>query len=158
MEFGSDGNLYVVSLFRNSVLRYDGTTGAFIDVFVAERSGGISAPTFLHFIPEFRLRMTATNPPQVGEDLELVVSGATPDDAVLFGFGTVAGDLPVPRCPGVLYGIADARRGGRDRVEPDGTARLVGRIPARLSGRTFLVQAVELSTCRVSELVELVIP
>jgi sugar lactone lactonase YvrE len=42
---GSDGNLYVASNgSRSAVLRYNATTGAFIDTFVAPGSGGLSNP------------------------------------------------------------------------------------------------------------------
>ena len=33
LVFGPDGNLYVASHGPNPVVRYDGTTGAFIDIF-----------------------------------------------------------------------------------------------------------------------------
>jgi secreted PhoX family phosphatase len=42
MLFGPDGNLYVASDSTDEVLRYDGVTGAFIDVFV---SGGGCLPS-----------------------------------------------------------------------------------------------------------------
>jgi hypothetical protein len=35
LTFGPDGNLYVVSFFTASVLRYNGSTGAFLGVFAA---------------------------------------------------------------------------------------------------------------------------
>ena len=34
MGFGPDGNLYVSSTGTSSVLRFDGTTGEFMDVFI----------------------------------------------------------------------------------------------------------------------------
>jgi PEP-CTERM motif len=34
------------------VFRYDGVTGAFIDVFVEEGSGGLGEPTFMIFAPQ----------------------------------------------------------------------------------------------------------
>jgi sugar lactone lactonase YvrE len=53
--FGPDGNgdgamdLYVGSVDTNQVLRYDGLTGAFIDVFVTAGSGGLDGPFHLKF-------------------------------------------------------------------------------------------------------------
>jgi DNA-binding beta-propeller fold protein YncE len=42
--FGRDGKLYVASFETDSILRYDGTTGAFLDVFVGTGSGGLDGP------------------------------------------------------------------------------------------------------------------
>jgi len=42
--FGADGMLYVSSFDSDAVLRYDGATGAFVDVFVAEGAGGLDGP------------------------------------------------------------------------------------------------------------------
>jgi hypothetical protein len=49
LVFGPDGNLYVSSQNNNSVLRYDGTTGAFIDTFIQTGSGGLNLNTYLVF-------------------------------------------------------------------------------------------------------------
>src|SRR5262249_37538639 len=56
-EFGSDGDLYVANDATSlgqpgSVLRFDGNTGAFIDVFVPPGSGGLSRANDLHFGPD----------------------------------------------------------------------------------------------------------
>lgn len=42
--FGADGNLYVSSFDGDAVLRYDGASGAFLDVFVTPGSGGLNGP------------------------------------------------------------------------------------------------------------------
>lgn len=42
--FGSDGMLYVSSFDSDAILRYDGATGAFVDVFVAAGEGGLDGP------------------------------------------------------------------------------------------------------------------
>ena len=47
--FGSDGSLYVASDFTDNVLRYDGTTGAFLGEFVTAGSGGLSRPSGIRF-------------------------------------------------------------------------------------------------------------
>ena len=53
LAFGPDGNLYVGSHDNDQVLRYDGTTGAFIDVFASD--GGLSDPADLVFGPDGHL-------------------------------------------------------------------------------------------------------
>jgi hypothetical protein len=59
--FGPDGNedgvsdLYVPSVDTDEVLRYDGLTGAFMDVFIAAGSGGLDDPSDLAFTPDGRL-------------------------------------------------------------------------------------------------------
>jgi streptogramin lyase len=49
ITFGPDGNLYASSLNGSRVLRYDGATGAFIDVFVSTGSGGLSGGELMEF-------------------------------------------------------------------------------------------------------------
>jgi hypothetical protein len=50
LAFGPDGNLYVAD--EVNVIKFDGTTGAFISVFVAARSGGLLGPGNLIFRPD----------------------------------------------------------------------------------------------------------
>jgi hypothetical protein len=54
MVFGPDGNAYVGSTASasNAILRYDGTTGAFIDAFVPSGSGGLDGPLGMVFRPD----------------------------------------------------------------------------------------------------------
>jgi len=58
LVFGPNGNLLVSSFaesggfpFANSVLEYNGTTGAFVTAFVPPLSGGLAGPTYLAFSP-----------------------------------------------------------------------------------------------------------
>jgi hypothetical protein len=55
LVFGPDENLYVTTGLDNSVLRFDGSTGQFMDEFVPSGSGGLSYAAGLEFftpIPE----------------------------------------------------------------------------------------------------------
>lgn len=62
LAFGPDGRVYV-GTFAGSVLRFDRTTGAFIDVFVPVGSGGLGGNiTGLSFFPP---TLKAANKPQV---------------------------------------------------------------------------------------------
>jgi sugar lactone lactonase YvrE len=62
--FGPDGNLYVSSFRTNQILRFDGTTGAFIDVFASDNNGGLGSlnglngPNGLLFGPDGSLYVT----------------------------------------------------------------------------------------------------
>lgn len=52
VEFGPDGNLYVTNNISSSVLKFDGTTGASLGMFVTEGSGGLSIARGLVFGPD----------------------------------------------------------------------------------------------------------
>ena len=52
LVFGPDNNLYVASFASNTVRRYDGTTGAFIDDFVTAGSGNLMGPVGVAFGPD----------------------------------------------------------------------------------------------------------
>lgn len=55
LEFGPDGNLYVPTFDSGQVLRFNGSTGAFMNIFVAAGSGGIGHPTDSLFGPDGNL-------------------------------------------------------------------------------------------------------
>jgi len=58
LAFGPDGNLYVASQSNNSVIRYDGSTGSFIDAFVPSGSGGLTTTEAVLFGPDGNLYVT----------------------------------------------------------------------------------------------------
>ena len=62
MAFGPDGNLYVSSSDSNQILRYNGQSGRFIDVFA---EAGLSAPGNLQFGPDQMLYVCNKNTGEV---------------------------------------------------------------------------------------------
>ncbi|HRQ65140.1 MAG TPA: zinc-dependent metalloprotease family protein [Xanthomonadaceae bacterium] len=88
LAYGPDGRLYVSSRGNDRILRYDGATGAFIDVFSKVPPGVLSQPRKLIFVPRVadrsprdasrRYRPVAGgwyNPARSGHGLDLQVVG-----------------------------------------------------------------------------------
>jgi streptogramin lyase len=80
---GRDGNLYVSSRLNHNVLRYNGTTGDFIDAFVPPAVGGLNTPRALVFGPDGNLYVVAS-------------FGAGGAETVLRYDGTTGAPLPAP--------------------------------------------------------------
>jgi hypothetical protein len=59
LTIGPEGDIYICSTDTNQVLKYDGVSGAFLDVFVKTAAGGLNQPVSLVFVglpqDEFRL-------------------------------------------------------------------------------------------------------
>jgi len=79
LEFGLDGNLYVVSVLTGQILRYDGVTGAFMDEFV----GGLDWPGRLRLGPDGNFYLGHTGAVQRYDG----ITGAHIDDFVPAGTG-----------------------------------------------------------------------
>jgi sugar lactone lactonase YvrE len=60
LAFSPDGNLYVSSFLTDKILRYNGKTGKFIDVFASgnQQAGGLNGPNGLLFAPDGFLYVT----------------------------------------------------------------------------------------------------
>src|SRR4051794_5732456 len=56
----SGGYLLVDNINTDSVLRYDETTGAFVDAFVPPKSGGLRTPIGVVFGPDHNLYVSST--------------------------------------------------------------------------------------------------
>jgi DNA-binding beta-propeller fold protein YncE len=63
--FGPDGNLYVANYSPNTVVRFDGTTGAGLGTFVPSGSGGLTGATGLAFGPDGNLYVSSRDSNQV---------------------------------------------------------------------------------------------
>jgi outer membrane protein assembly factor BamB len=62
---GPDGDIYVSGWNSGQVLRYDGTTGAFIEEFVASGSGGLAKASGLAFGPDSHLYVSSHSTSEV---------------------------------------------------------------------------------------------
>jgi streptogramin lyase len=92
LVFGPDGNLYVGRADRDCVLRYQGHTGALIDTFVPEGSGGLSGPEGPVFGPDGNLYLrTPVGPGVPGAVLRYDgTTGAFIDQFIPYGSGGLA--------------------------------------------------------------------
>jgi hypothetical protein len=98
----SGGYLLVDSVNTDSVLRYDETTGAFVDAFVPSRSGGLRTPIGLIFGPDHNLYVTSNYKPGAAapnQDAVLRYDGSTGDS-----LGAFTPDMTVTNPRTVLFG------------------------------------------------------
>ena len=129
--FGPEGNLYVASTTDDdSVLRYDGATGAFIDEFVSTASGGLAGPQGLVFGPDGHLYVASNETDNIRR-----YDGTT---GALIGEFVTAGSGGLEGAGGVLFGpdgngdgVADLYVTG---TQADGVFRYDGVTGAPLAG------------------------
>ena len=107
VTFGPDANLYVAAAFnvtpslqQYGVLRFDGATGAFIDLFIDLQLGALGPPSRLLFGPDGNLYLYLTMDPYV-ERFD-GATGAFIDRFIVGGGGGFAFDLAFGR-DGELY-------------------------------------------------------
>ncbi len=151
---GPDGNIYVADAGGNDVLKFNGTTGAFMGTFVAAGSGGLIGSRGVAFGPDGNLYVTSFNTNQV-----LRYDGTT--GAFLGVFASATGGcsgLSLPR--DLTFGpdgnLFVGSFGSGDIFEYNGStgACITDFIPAGtgdLGGPTFLAFGEEATTTPVPE-------
>jgi hypothetical protein len=104
LGFGPDANLYVVSELTNNVLRYDGSTGDFLGVFVAAGSGGLRTPHGLAFGPDNNLYVVSNGTSTVlrydgstGAFLGVFTGPSSLADPQYLTYWDLDGQAPAPR-------------------------------------------------------------
>ena len=123
----SAGGIYVVDAGKHNIQKFEFVSSGLV----------LSSPT----------------PGTAGVVNTLDGSGATPGATVHLVFGTESGSTDVPGCPGEAVGIAIAKIEGNAVADGSGNATFSPLVPASAAGLTVRLQAVEQSSCRVSELV-----
>ncbi|MCC3407647.1 MAG: hypothetical protein JGK17_19025 [Microcoleus sp. PH2017_10_PVI_O_A] len=113
LAFGPDGNFYVSSFLTKKILRYNGKTGQFIDVFATgnQQAGGLNGPNNLLFAPDGNLYVTTQG--SVARDGKADFSPGLPSQVLLYNPQTGQSSIfaspdPSPRSQGFvsLLGMA----------------------------------------------------
>ncbi|WP_445250557.1 NHL repeat-containing protein [Microcoleus sp. OTE_8_concoct_300] len=113
LAFGPDGNFYVNSFLRYQILRYNGKTGQFIDVFASgnQQAGGLNGPNGLLFAPDGNLYVTTQG--SVARDGKADYSASFPSQVLRYNPQTGQSSIfaspdPSPRSQGFtsLLGMA----------------------------------------------------
>jgi hypothetical protein len=114
LVFGPDNNLYASNVNNSRVLRYDGTTGAFIDVFVPSGSGGLftshylcftnSDPTTLAYVPppHSRFQITAAPTAVSGTPFDITVTALDPSGNIDTNYQGTVTFSTTDAAPGVM--------------------------------------------------------
>ncbi|HEY9886870.1 MAG TPA: PEP-CTERM sorting domain-containing protein [Candidatus Obscuribacterales bacterium] len=98
IAFGPDGNLYVSSFLTDQILRYDGETGDFIDVFAAGDGvtpTGLNGPNGLLFGPDGKLYVTTQGSVAVNGVPDF--SFGFPSQVLRYDLSTGVGEVYVPQ-------------------------------------------------------------
>jgi DNA-binding beta-propeller fold protein YncE len=106
LTFGPDGNLYVTGFETDGVLRYNGSTGAFMDVFAS--GGGLDAPCDVQFGPDGSLYISSAASDQIlryngttGAFMDVFASGNGLDGPCFMVFDGKP-DTPLPEPGGAM--------------------------------------------------------
>ncbi len=97
--------------------------------------------------------LTEPEPGIAGRENTVRVFDAAPNTEVYLIYGRRGGLVEIPGCP-VQLRMADPVRAGHQTTDQNGGAAFTLPVPERASGRTILLQLVDKSHCRVSNLVE----
>jgi streptogramin lyase len=154
MTYGPDGNLYVGT--SNNISRYDGQTGAFLNVLVPTTNGTTNPTPFdMAFGPDGNLYVTgAGNKPvwryngSTGQFIDAFTgstSGSQPEGLIFGADGNLylADNFNVDRYNGItgafvnhFAGGSGLERAGEVRFGPDGNLYVVGNSLLKFNGKT----------------------
>lgn len=98
------------------------------------------------------------HPGVAGVSNKFKAAGAANGATVRFYYGSSIGQTAVSGCSNVYVGIADASILGEATAGSNGAAICQATVPSGWAGQTRYLQAVDLSDCRVSNLIEYTFP
>lgn len=92
-------------------------------------------------------------PGLVDMDNVLEVGRATPMGTIWYIYGSKSGITTVPTCTGLSVNILKPRKIGSTIADENGNASITSYVPAGASGRRYLIQAIDTTSCMKSNLV-----
>lgn len=95
---------------------------------------------------------------EAGVSNKFKAAGAASGATVRFYYGSSTGQTAVSGCTNVYVGIANASVLGEATAASNGAAIHEASVPGGWTGLTRYLQAVDLSDCRVSNLIEFTFP
>lgn len=148
----ANGDLLITSDQTSDVKRFDGATGASKGTFIPANSGGLTGGTYLEFLPDREYTFERLSPGTAGVTNSIDLHGATPNSTsyLLYGFGPQA--LKAGPCGYAWLGVQIV---GLLPIPMDaeGAFHVDVALPVELAGSKLYLQAFDLPTCRVTNLV-----
>ncbi len=92
-------------------------------------------------------------PGSAGEVNEWRITGLRPADVVHFVYGLAPGEFSIPGCGSISINIDSPAYMGRVIADTEGNAVFARFVPAQARGRTILIQALQRTTCLMSNVV-----
>jgi len=89
-----------------------------------------------------------------GQNNTLHAAGATTGELTYFVWGTQLGTADIPGCPGATVSIANPKIAGQATADATGQVTLDRFVPNAASGLLLELQALELTSCRISNIQE----
>lgn len=153
ITIGHDGALYLANQTPNEIRRYDVSTGALIDVFVAAGAGGLDGPLFQTFTPAtVPFQIARLTPGTAGLANDAFLEGATPGGWLVLVAGRTLGTQAIPGCHGLVSGISAPLLVGAAAADEAGRWMIRRQIPPGLTGQTLWLQGVDLTSCTTTKL------
>jgi probable HAF family extracellular repeat protein len=116
--------------------------------------GDVGGSTHAFLLTPITVNIAGPTPGIAGQSNTITVTGATPGGTVRFMFGIAGGETQISGCPSVNYDIDSAGAIGNTTSNASGNASFSFFARPTMAGQTFLFQAFDVSTCRVTNVTQ----